>query len=137
MSVARPVALAALLPKRRGGQGSQKVGSEAKALCPRLQGHSRSKRYLLGLRRNDAAGDWFLCKQKSEQSEVRSDVVSHPILLRKGVFISIMIHKEVIANEIIIASITTHYNLSYGFHHKSNVTAPLAKGGYIVDHYFG
>ena len=48
-----------------------------------------------------------------------------------------MIHKEVIANEIIIASITTHYNLSYGFHHKSNVTAPLAKGGYIVDHYFG
>ncbi len=34
--------------KRRSNEGSQKVGSAAEALCPRLQGHSRSKRNLLG-----------------------------------------------------------------------------------------
>ena len=34
-----------------------------------------------------------------------------------------MLHKEVIADEIILSSSITRYNISYGFHHKSNVTA--------------
>ena len=41
-----------------------------------------------------------------------------------------MLHKEVIADEIILSGTYTRYNISYGFHHKGNVTAPRSKGGY-------
>ena len=38
-----------------------------------------------------------------------------------------MIHKEVIAYEIYIASIVARDYISRGFYHESDVTAPLAK----------
>mgnify|MGYP007034319736 CR=1 FL=1 len=36
-----------------------------------------------------------------------------------------MLHKEVIADEIIFASSVTRHNISGDFHYKSNIAAPL------------
>ena len=54
---------------------SWKVGSDSEPPWVRLQTNSRTERDFSRKRRNDRACDWFLCKQKSERSKVRSDVV--------------------------------------------------------------
>ena len=54
---------------------SWKVGSDSEPSWVRLQTNRRTERDFSRKRRNDGACDRFLCKQKSERSKVRSDVV--------------------------------------------------------------